>query len=121
MVSPVCRILVAFSVFALASSLRAQYRLPLRTSDASDRIDPAIRASMDTATTLNVLVLGRTQLLAPIGGLDSFAVRNAAADRRQLRTRVVADLRRIAATEQPAIMKVLGDRPSTRLWIINAV
>src|SRR5688572_2058350 len=118
-----CRLAASVTVLALAFGLplQAQYRLPLKTTDASERIDPSVQASMDTARTLNVLVLGRTQLLAPIGGLDSFAVRNAIADRRQLRTRVVADLKRIAAAEQPAIMKVLGDRPSARLWIINAV
>jgi hypothetical protein len=44
---------------------------------ARDRIDPVLRAAMDSATAQHVIVLGRTQLLAPIGGLDSFAVRNA--------------------------------------------
>ena len=121
MASRFSRAVASLIVFAFAPSLQAQYRLPLPGTDASERIDPSVRASMDTATALNVLILGRTQLLAPVGGLDSFAVRNAAADRRRLRTRVIADLKRIAGAEQPAIMKVLGDRPSARLWIINAV
>src|SRR5687768_6406939 len=115
------RMVAALGLCLCAQTLEAQFRLPLTSADPADRIDPSVRAAMDTAKTVNVLVLGRTQLLAPIGGLDSFAVRNAIADRRQLRTRVVADLKRIAAAEQPAIMKVLGDRPSARLWIINAV
>src|SRR5687767_3047951 len=97
MVSRFCRATVSLVLLAFASSLHAQHRLPLTTTDASERIDPTVRASMDTAKTVNVLVLGRTQLLSPIGGLDSFAVRNPTADRRELRTRVIADLERIAA------------------------
>ncbi|HEX6053692.1 MAG TPA: S8 family serine peptidase [Gemmatimonadaceae bacterium] len=112
---------VALAIALGAPTLEAQVRLPLAGNDPADRIDPAVRAAMDTAKTLNVLILGRTQLLAPVGGLDSFAVRNARADRRQLRPRVIADLKRIADTEQPAIMRALGERTSTRLWIINAV
>ena len=113
--------IAALALCLCAHTLEAQFRLPLTSADPGDRIDPSVRATMDTAKTVNVLILGRTQLLAPIGGLDSFAVRSARADRRQLRPRVIADLKRIADTEQPAILGVLGDRKSTRLWIINAV
>src|SRR5687767_4471106 len=104
----------------VAPALGAQHQLALPASEA-DRIDPSLRAALDTAKTVNVMILGRTQLLAPLGGLDSCAVRYARADRRGRRRRVVADLKRIAATEQPAIMRVLGELPSTRLWIVNAV
>jgi subtilisin family serine protease len=102
------------------ASLQAQYRLPLPSSQA-DRIDAGVRAAMDTAKTLNVIILGRTQLFAPLGGLDSFAVRNAAADRRELRRQVVADLKRIARTEQAAIARELVNRATIPLWIINAI
>ena len=103
-----------------ARALDAQVRLALPPT-AAEKIDPAVRAAMDTAVSVNVMILGRTQLLAPIGGLDSFATRNASADRRELRRRVVTDLQRIAASEQPAIVRTLGDRPAVRLWIVNAV
>ena len=116
--------LVRATVFVTACvvsrALDAQHRLPLPATE-SDRLDPAVRTAMDTDARINVMILGRTQLLAPIGGLDSFATRHATADRRALRVRVVADLKRIAASEQPAIMRALGDRPAIRLWIVNAI
>jgi subtilisin family serine protease len=114
------RVTTAVVACITARVLEAQFRHPLPATPA-ERIDPAVRSAMDTARTVNVVILGRTQLLAPIGGLDSFAVRNAAADRRELRRRVVQDLERIAASEQPAIVRVLGDRRATRLWIVNAI
>jgi subtilisin family serine protease len=115
------RALAALVACAAAQPVGAQHRLPMTPAEASDRIDPTVRAAMDTAAAQHVIILGRTQLLAPLGGLDSFAARNARADRRELRPRVIAELKRIAAAEQPAIIQVLGDRPATRLWVINAV
>ena len=113
--------LIAAAIAVIAAApLDAQVRLTLPAS-ATERIDPAVLSAMDTAKSIDVMILGRTQLLAPIGGLDSFAVRNASADRRELRRRVVMDLKRIASSEQPAITRVLGDRPTVRLWIVNAV
>ena len=80
-----------------------------------------MQAAMAGEGRVNVMILGRTQLVAPVGGLDDFARKHASADRRTLRPIVIADLKKIAASEQAAILRAIGDRPATRLWIINAV
>lgn len=87
-----------------------------------DKLDPAVLAAMDSGRTQRVVVLGKRQLFAPIGGLDAFAQRNANADRRKLRATVVDSLKRIASEEQRAILKALKrDRADRALWIMNAI
>jgi subtilisin family serine protease len=87
-----------------------------------DRIDPAVRAAIDSGQTVQVVVLGRRQLFAPVGGFDAFTQRNAGADRRVLRKQVVDSLKAIAAAEQPAILRALRrDRADRSLWILNAM
>ncbi|MEW5916337.1 MAG: S8 family serine peptidase, partial [Gemmatimonadota bacterium] len=78
-------------------------------------------AAMDSGPA-QVIVLGRTQLLDPAGGFESFRREHDNDDRRQLRARVVRDLKRIAAAEQREILAQLGKTSATRsLWIVNAM
>src|SRR5688572_22145324 len=78
------------------------------TAPRSDaKIDPAVRAAIDSGRTVQVILLGRHQLFAPAGGLDSFARRHAADDRRTLRPRVIDSLKAIATADQAAILRAL--------------
>jgi len=70
----------------------------------------------------DVLVLGRTQLLADARAFDAFCKANAKTKRSKLRAEVVARLKKIAADEQPGILAALGNPKDARgLWIVNAV
>lgn len=89
---------------------------------ASARIDPALTRQLATAPRARVIVLGRTQLFAPIGGLATFERTHAQDDRRALRTQVITTLKRQAAAEQARILQALGrDRADRALWIVNAL
>ena len=76
-----------------------------------EKLDPAVRAAVDSGRTAQVIVLGRTQLFEPVGGLEAFEARNANRDRRALRAEVVSQLRKTASVEQRAILARLG-KPS---------
>ncbi|MHC4953402.1 MAG: S8 family serine peptidase [Planctomycetota bacterium] len=70
----------------------------------------------------NVIVLGKTQLLNDAKAFDAFCAEHAKAKRSELRTATIAKLKEIAAAEQPAILKALGDPKDARsLWLVNAV
>jgi len=70
----------------------------------------------------DVIVLGKTQLLADAQAFDAFCKANAKKPRSALRKETVAKLKRIAAAEQPQILKALGNPKNARsLWIVNAV
>lgn len=89
---------------------------------AVTKIDSSVLAAMDTARQLPVLVLGHTQLLERLHGLEQFAAKNDQADRRGLRPQVIAALKRIAEPEQQRILKALGKpRAERSLWIANAM
>ena len=86
------------------------------------KIDTVIRAVMDTSQQLSVLILGRSQLLERLHGLEQFARQNTDVDRRQSRSRVIAALKRIAEPEQRRILAALGKgKADQSLWIINAL
>jgi serine protease AprX len=88
----------------------------------ADKLDPAVRAAMDAGQGLRVLVLGAQQLFEPVGGFAAFQLEHAQADRRVLRTEVIARLQRNAAREQAAIREALGiEHPVRTLWILNAM
>ena len=116
----VCRVLLVLGLIS-GTPAHGQHRLVMTPAEAANRLDPAVQARLDSAGRADVIILARTQLLAPVGGLAAFAERNARADRRELRAQVLADLKQIAGSEQSAILRVLGNRPVTRLWLINAV
>lgn len=88
----------------------------------SDKLDPAVRAAVDSGHTTQVIVLGRTQLLEPVGGLETFASTHANRPRLALRAEVVAKLKKSAHDEQATILAALGRRSAMRsLWIVNAM
>jgi subtilisin family serine protease len=92
------------------------------TPTAVAKIDSSVLAAMDTARQLPVLVLGHTQLLERLHGLEEFAAKNDKADRRALRPEVIATLKRIAEPEQRRILKSLGKQRAERsLWIANVM
>ena len=87
-----------------------------------EKLDPAVRAAIDSGRPAQVIVLGRRQLFAPVGGLEAFERNNAGRDRLQLRAEVVASLKRAASSEQRSILASLGKPKVLRsLWIVNAM
>ena len=87
-----------------------------------DKLDPAVRAAVDSGRTAQVIVLGRTQLFEPVDGLEAFQVKNANRQRLALRAGVVAQLKKNATDEQRAILSKLGKSSAIRsLWIVNAM
>ena len=66
-------VLCAF--LSIAPALHAQHRLPVPSSDPLAKIDAPVQAAMSGDERIDVLVLARTQLFAPIGGLEEFARR----------------------------------------------
>jgi len=94
---------------------------PLADVDSS-KVDPTVLAALPTADSLSVIVLGRTQLLEPIGGLEQHQREHDQSTRQALRTDVVSRLRTLASPDQAAIMAVLGaERRVRHLWIYNAI
>jgi hypothetical protein len=86
------------------------------------RVDPAVVAALPRDDSLSVIVLGRTQLLERVGGLEQFQAAHDGSTRQALRAEVMARLRDAATRDQPQIMSVLGEtRRVRRLWIYNAV
>ncbi len=113
-------LLLTVLLLAGASALPAQAR-PAAATPAS-RIDPALARMLDTAPTARVIVLGRTQLFAPVGGLLRFQETHARDERRTVRAQIIATLKRQAAAEQSRILRALGrDRADRALWIVNAL
>lgn len=110
---------------AVAGCAHKHELIPARQTAAlrpDAKIDTVIRAVMDTSRQLSVLVLGRSQLLERVHGLEQFARQNADVDRRQSRARVIAALKRIAEPEQKRILAALAKpRADQSLWIINAL
>jgi subtilisin family serine protease len=112
--------IVAALLLATSPVLPAQNRVGTGRPDT--RIDPALRAILDTASTARVIVLGRTQLFDPVNGLSQFQRTHDRDDRRAVRSQVMATLKRQAAAEQARILAALGrDRADRALWIVNAL
>jgi serine protease AprX len=106
----------------MAAAILMLCALPSAGAQSTDKLDPAVRAGADAGRTQLVILLGRRQLFAPVGGLADFARRNADADRRVLRPRVIDSLKAIAASEQRSILTALGrDKADRSLWVMNAL
>jgi subtilisin family serine protease len=120
------RVIVGLVFLASTESCRPAVRPPdeslLDRPTPAAKIDSTVLVAMDTARQLGVIVLGHTQLLERRHGLESFAARNDRADRRALRSTVIASLKRIAVAEQARILESLGKPHADRsLWIANAM
>ena len=86
------------------------------------KIDPPLLDAIRTGQSARVIILGRTQLFAPVGGLERFQREHASDDRLVLRRQVVATLKRNAAAEQERILQAIGRPQADRtLWIVNAL
>ena len=72
------------------------------------KIDPPLLAVLDSGGSARVIVLGRTQLFEPVGGLEAFQLEHTGADRLELRREVVGVLKRNAEAEQKRILRALG-------------
>ncbi len=71
---------------------------------------------------MNVILLGKTQLLADAKAFRRFCKKNAGRKRSELRTEIVAQLKEIAKKEQAAILKAMGSPKGARsLWVVNAI
>jgi subtilisin family serine protease len=113
--------LAAFSFCAAAFVALAAAAAPHRAADDA-KIDPPLQRVLRAGGTARVIILGRTQLFAPVGGLEAFASQHATDDRRVLRTQVMATLKRQASTEQARILAALKrERADRALWIVNAL
>jgi subtilisin family serine protease len=98
--------------------------LLLMATLAAGQEEPAKDATGGTGppAEINVLVLGKTQMLATPGGFPEFCENNTATKRSELRTRVVAELKAIAEKERPALLEAIGDAEQvTHIWLVNAV
>jgi hypothetical protein len=101
---------------------RRDHRAARATGHEIEKLDSAVRAALDSGRTTQVIVLGRTQLFEPVGGLEAFEARNAQRDRLGLRADVVSQLRKAARDEQRVILSGLGkSSPLRSLWIVNAM
>jgi len=90
------------------------------------KIDPPLRDALRDALrggqSARVIILGRTQLFAPVGGLEAFQRAHATDDRLVLRREVVRSLKENAAAEQATILSAIGRTDADRaLWIVNAL
>jgi len=111
-----CAVVALLSLMSWHGIARAQ------GSAAELKLDPPLRTAVAAGRSARVIVLGRTQLFAPVGGLEQFAAAHAADDRRVLRTQVVSTLKQNAAAEQARILQALGrTRADRALWILNAM
>ena len=88
----------------------------------TDKIDPPLLEVLQAGGSARVIVLGRTQLFEPVGGLERFQREHAGDDRLALRQQVVTTLKQNAATEQASILAALGrTKADQSLWILNAL
>ncbi len=105
----------AWSVTALSAQTASGGR-------AATKIDPPLQAAIESGQATRVIVLGRSQLFAPVGGLEGFQRQHTSDDRRTLRAEVIATLKRNATEQQGRILRALGRQHADQsLWILNAL
>lgn len=89
---------------------------------AVDKIDPPLLAQLDSAESVPVAILLRTQLLIGPEGLSGFIAENGHRPRGELRSEIVQTLEETAEREQTALRERLDLPPDARgLWIANAI
>jgi subtilisin family serine protease len=87
----------------------------------SSKIDPAVLTAMARDDSISVIVLGKSQLLQPVGGVQQFQQSHAGTSRQDLRSEVVSQLRAVATADQADIRSVIGAERVRYLWIYNGV
>ncbi|MDQ8158460.1 MAG: S8 family serine peptidase [Gemmatimonadota bacterium] len=86
------------------------------------KLDPPLQDALRNGRAARVIVLGATQLFAPVGGLDTFIAAHPTDNRRTLRRDVIRTLKDNAAREQARILQALHrERADQSLWILNAM
>jgi subtilisin family serine protease len=90
------------------------------TPDA--KIDARVEKAMETGKPVEVILLGRTQMLSGPKAFEAFCKANARKKRSTLRKKVIGKLKEIAEKEQRAILEALGHPEGAEgLWIANAI
>lgn len=113
-------------VYLIGAALATAALLPMAVT-AQDtylegKLDPPLLEALSTGASARVIVLGKTQLFAPVGGLEEFQQIHSADDRLVLRAEVIATLKQNASAEQERILAALGRTEADRaLWIVNAL
>jgi len=108
---------------AAAQDATSAYDAPSAQDAVSEaKIDPPLLDALRTGQSARVIILGRTQLFAPVGGLEKFEEAHATDHRLELRKQVVETLKQNAGTEQERILAAIGRMHADRaLWILNAL
>ena len=117
-------VLLAVLALGVAGTAGALVPTPARGQETllASKIDPPLLDALRAGQPARAIILGRTQLFAPVGGLEAFQQAHAADDRRVLRRQVVETLKENAAAEQAVILSALGRTEADRsLWILNAL
>ena len=109
-------------VVALAAAACSDDPTQAGPPQVSDKLDETVQAALQTADTVDVIVLARTQLALGSTGLEDHIEEVGSLPRSMARTDAVSRLQANAAAEQPPIVAVLHDSELVRpLWIVNAV
>ena len=88
----------------------------------SEKLDPAVQTALQSSDTVDVIVLGRTQMALGSSALDDYIDGLGSISRSSARAQALATLHANAAADQPAILAVLSGSELVRpLWIANAV
>ena len=86
------------------------------------KIDPQVARGIRGGRAVPVLLLGQKQLLEGPKGFPAFCEKHAGTKRRELRERIIAQLKQIAKTEQAALRKELElPKEAQGLWLVNAI
>ena len=108
---------------ACGSDERATTSPSRQTLDVdSSKVDPAVLSAMARDDSVSVIVLGKSQFLEPVGGLERFQQLHEEVSRKDLRREVLSQLRVVGSADQADIRSVIGSERRVRyLWIYNAV
>jgi subtilisin family serine protease len=113
---------VAALLVGVAQSGAQDAGLGGRVGDRDSKLDPAVRVAIDSGRNVRVILLGRTQLFAPVGGFRAFQLRHESAKRLELRDEVIRQLKVNSEVEQKRILSALALPAAERsLWIMNAL
>jgi subtilisin family serine protease len=89
---------------------------------SDEKIDPRVQESLKRKSSVDVILLGKSQLLEGHSGFLAFCRKNRDRKRSDLRREGIEKLKTIAAEEQEGILDALGNPPGgRRLWLVNAI
>ncbi|MFP4351037.1 MAG: S8 family serine peptidase [Desulfococcaceae bacterium] len=95
---------------------------PSAGAASSPKISPRLRHRLADYPAWPVILLCRTQLFEGPGGFSEFQRKHRSRPRSAIRETTLARLKEIAAAEQKAVLRALGNpEQAESLWIVNAV